>query len=155
MTPAPGERELVRGTCVALGGTGLLLRGRPGIGKSDLALRLVDEGAALVADDLVQLSCRDGRLLARLPDEAPAETRGRLEVRGLGILPVHSVAEAPLGLVVELKAPAEIDRMPEPQHWICLGIQVPMIALDAWTASATAKLRLVARAAPAGIMPPP
>lgn len=154
MTGQPAVRQLVQATCVALGDVGLLLRGAEGIGKSDLALRLVDQGALLVADDLVQLRCRDGRLFARLPDEAPPDTHGRLEVRGLGILPVPSIREVALGLVVDLKPQAEIERLPAPQRWICLGVELPVIALDPRTASATAKLRLVARAAPAGIMPP-
>src|SRR5690606_853266 len=128
-----------------LEGIGLLLRGRPGIGKSDLALRLIDEGAALVADDVVQDFKRDGRLLARLPDEAPPETRGRLEVRGLGIIPERNVPETALHCVVELKPQAEIERLPEPEHWILLDVQLPVISVDPRTASATAKLRLVAR----------
>lgn len=155
MTEQRAGRELVQATCVALDGLGLLLRGRPGIGKSDLALRLVDEGARLVSDDLVQIERRDGRLMARLPDGAPPETSGRVEVRGLGILPVPSVAEAALALVVELKPQGEIDRLPEPKRWSCLGVELPVVEIDPRTASATAKLRLVARSAPAGIMPPP
>jgi serine kinase of HPr protein (carbohydrate metabolism regulator) len=155
MTDRRAGRELVQATCVALDGLGLLLRGRPGIGKSDLALRLVDEGARLVSDDLVQIAAQDGRLMARLPDGAAPETRGRIEVRGLGILPVPSVEEIALALVVELKPQGEIERLPEPKRWSCLGIELPVVEIDPRAASATAKLRLVARSAPAGIMPPP
>jgi serine kinase of HPr protein (carbohydrate metabolism regulator) len=145
----------VQGTCVALGGVGLLLRGPPGSGKSDLALRLIDGGAALVADDLTEVTRQGGALTARLPAAAPPETSGRLEVRGLGLMAVPTVESAPLGLVVELTPQAEIERLPEPRSWICLGIALPAVALDPLPASAAAKLRLVVRGLPGFIMPPP
>ena len=50
-----GERIRIQATCVALQGVGILLRGPSGAGKSDLALRLIDAGASLVADDLCEL----------------------------------------------------------------------------------------------------
>ena len=114
MPPHPEERhrlpdaaELVHGTCVALGRSAALLRGPSGSGKSDLALRflfLARRGPAalepptLVADDQVRLR-RDG---ARLLVEAPATLRGKLEVRGVGIVEMKSVAEAELVLVADL-----------------------------------------------------
>src|SRR5215475_7809711 len=105
MSPSPDEAVLlVHATAVAIGGAGVLLTGRPGSGKSDLALRLVDGGAALIADDQVMLQ-RDGdRLIAGFPDAAPAELRGRLEVRGLGLMPVAPSAAMPLALVVLLRS---------------------------------------------------
>lgn len=150
-----GARINVQATCVALDGVGLLLRGAPGSGKSDLALRLIDGGAALVADDLTEVTRQGGTLTARLPAGAPAEARGRLEVRGLGLMPVPTVDQAPLGLVVELTPQAEIERLPAPRRWICLEIALPAIALDPLPASAAAKLRLVVRGLPGFIMPPP
>jgi serine kinase of HPr protein (carbohydrate metabolism regulator) len=149
------DRLTVQATCVSLDGTGLLLRGRPGAGKSDLALRLVDAGAFLVADDLTLVVREAGALIARLPDGAPPETRGRLEIRGIGLVPVQAIDSAPLKLVVDLKPQSEIERLPRPAHWPCLGLEVPIIALDPHPASAAAKLRLVVRAGTGFIMPPP
>src|SRR5690606_32729552 len=77
----------IHATCVALGDTGILLRGRSGSGKSDLALRLIDGGALLVADDRVALSLEGGRVIAR----PPAALAGYLEVRGVGPMPVPSI----------------------------------------------------------------
>ena len=51
----------VHGTCVAIAGRGVLLRAPSGAGKSDLALRLIDAGARLVADDQVELAQDNGR----------------------------------------------------------------------------------------------
>ncbi|MHA1114324.1 MAG: HPr kinase/phosphorylase, partial [Alphaproteobacteria bacterium] len=85
---------LVHATCVSLWGAGILLRGPSGSGKSDLALRLIDGGAVLVADDQVSLELRDGGLFA----SPPAATAGKLEVRGVGIVTVPFDEEAPMRL---------------------------------------------------------
>ena len=131
----------VHGTCVELAGMGVLLRGRAGSGKSDLALRLIDRGARLVADDRVDLRVRGEALIA----SAPAPIAGRMEVRGIGIVDVPTVVEARLGLAVDLVASQAIERLPEPSHCTFLGVQVPLIALAPFEASAAAKVRLAAR----------
>ena len=132
----------VHATSVAIGGDGILLRGPSGSGKSDLALRLIDDGARLVADDQTELE----RVGAVLEMRAPATIAGRLEVRGLGILRVPSVAAAPLRLVVDLVAPEAVERLPEPEFCTLLGISLPLLRLAPFAASAAAKLRLALRA---------
>lgn len=144
----------IQATCVAVDGAGVLLRGPSGSGKSDLALRLIDGGAALVSDDLVSIVVEGGRAVARLPGQAPAGTRGRLEVRGVGILPVPTVATAPLALVVELGGPRP-ERLPEPETAEIAGISLPLLRLDAFEASAPARIRLVLRRAVGGIIAAP
>ena len=134
-------------TCIAIGGAGLLLRGPSGAGKSDLALRLIDGGALLVADDQVLLAAEGGRLIAR----APAALAGLLEVRGLGILAVPAAAQAPLALVADL-VPAAVERLPEPRQAVIAGIALPAILLNPFEPSAPAKLRLAVRALPSDIM---
>lgn len=90
--------ETVHATAVAIGGAGVLLCGPSGSGKSDLALRLIDRGAILVADDVVNLRFADGRLHAY-----PEPTlRGLLEVAGVGIVEFPYLDEAPIALAVRL-----------------------------------------------------
>ncbi|HEV2548387.1 MAG TPA: serine/threonine protein kinase [Stellaceae bacterium] len=136
----------VHGTSVALDGAGVLLRGPAGAGKSDLALRLIDAGAALVADDQTELR-RTGMGLRM---SAPATIAGLLEVRGLGILRVPSVPSTILRLVVTLVPSEAIERLPEPRHCVLLDCAIPEITLAPFEASAVAKLRLALRAADAG-----
>jgi serine kinase of HPr protein (carbohydrate metabolism regulator) len=125
-------------SCVELDGRGLLLRGPPGAGKSDLALRLIEAGARLVADDRVVLSRRDGALIAR-----PArELAGLLEVRGLGVVSVPHVRETALHLVVDLVPLSAVERLPEPASVVLEGVSLPLHALCAFEASAVAKLKL-------------
>ena len=140
--------ELQHGTAVALGERAVLLRGPPGAGKSDLALRLMMDGAAgvigsaigmLVADDQVRLE-RHGETIMLSP---PNPTAGKLEVRGLGILDVAYRPEAPLGLVVDLVARDAVPRMPEAgEHAIILGLAVPRVSLWAFEPSAPLKVAL-------------
>jgi HPr kinase/phosphorylase len=132
----------VHGSSVALGGDGILLRGPSGSGKSDLALRLIDEGGRLVADDQTELRLAGDDVLM----SAPATIAGRLEVRGIGILRVPDVAAAPLRLVVDLVPGAAVERLPEPATCDYLGRRVPLIQLAPFEASAPAKLRLALRA---------
>jgi HPr kinase/phosphorylase len=133
----------VHGTAIALGGDGILLRGPSGAGKSDLALRMIDQGARLVADDQTELR-REGSDIIM---SAPATIAGRLEVRGLGIMTVPSVAAVPLRLVVDLLPAADVERLPEPLSCALLDGLVPLVALAPFEASAPAKLRLALRAA--------
>lgn len=141
----PGRHELlIHGTCIALGSGAALLKGAPGAGKSDLALRFIssfsESGAILVADDQVRV-WRDGDGLAAGPPETLA---GLLEVRGIGIVEMPHVAAARLDLVVTLSTAAAIPRLP-PDPLPCeemLGCSVPMLALGAFEGSAAAKLKL-------------
>ena len=105
----------IHGTCVLVGGIGVLLRGPSGAGKSDVALRLIDGGALLVADDRVELRMVDGRLMA----SAPAALAGLLEVRGLGIVRLPCDGPAEVGLVVDLVAAAEVER----SRWLWLWLR--------------------------------
>ncbi len=134
---------LIHATCVAISGEGVLLRGAAGSGKSDLALRLIDGGGILVADDQVALSVRDGRLIAA----SPASIAGRIEVRGVAIATLPHAAQAPVTLAVDLVAPGDVERLPEPSEVRYLGIQVPLVALAPFEPSAAAKVRLAVRIA--------
>jgi serine kinase of HPr protein (carbohydrate metabolism regulator) len=132
---------LVHGTAVALDGEALLLRGPPGAGKSDLALRLIDGGAQLVADDQTELSRRGDRIWAR----APAIIAGLIEVRGIGLLRCQALEEAPLALLVDLVASAAVERLPEAAVETVLGLAVRRLAIAPFEASAVAKLRFLRR----------
>jgi len=145
----------VQATCVAVDGIGVLLRGPPGSGKSDLALRLIDDGALLVADDGVELRREGDAVIATFPSGAPAFLRGRIEVYGLGIAPVPPCEQATLGLVVDLVPATAIDRLPEPATAELLGVPVPLFLVDPAPPSAPAKVRLAARAGSGAIIPSP
>jgi HPr kinase/phosphorylase len=142
----PPSHIQIHASCVELGGTGVLLLGQSGSGKSDLALRLIDAGGRLVADDRTELQ-RDG---ARLIASPPATIAGRIEVRGVGIVPVAHVGQSVVGLAVDLVKPERVERLPSAQSRAWLGVEMPLLALDPFEASAVAKIRLAAREASCG-----
>lgn len=142
-----GAVEIHHGTAIALGHCAVLIRGPAGSGKSDLALRciglaptaLIPSQATLVADDQVQIT-RTGETLKA---EAPATISGMLEVRGLGILAVPSLASANLTLVADLTTPEKIARFPDPKPQAdLLGLSFPLLLLAPFEASAPLKLLL-------------
>lgn len=130
---------LEHGTVVTWLGRGLLLKGPSGAGKSDLALRLIDAGGELVADDLVRLEVIDDRIIASTTDG-----HGLIELRGQGIFRLPAREAAPLDLCVELGPPAATpERLPASASIELGGIRLPAYRLDPLSASATARLRVL------------
>lgn len=137
------ECQLLHATCVALEHQGVLLLGGSGCGKSDLALRMIERGAALVADDQVELTADPYGVWAT----APKRIAGLLEVRGVGILRLPYQRQMPVRLVVQLKPmDAAIERLPEPQRYEVFGKALPMIELHAFESSAPTKILFALRA---------
>lgn len=120
----------------------MLIEGPPGAGKSDLALRLLERGWRLVADDCTELTQRTGRLVA----SAPKAIAGRLEVRGLGIRRVASSRNAVLLLCVRLVPRARVPRLPEPARRRVAGVAVPLLRLHAFDASTPLKIEMALKA---------
>ena len=129
--------ETVHASSVAIDGRAVLITGPSGSGKSDLALRLLDRGFTLVSDDQTIVKKVGAHLIA----SAPTTIRGKLEVRGVGIVEIDHVDELPVALMVELTS--EIERLPDAsRERPLLGVGVPLVSVNAMTASAASKVEL-------------
>lgn len=127
----------IHATCVAIGVRGVLLLGGSGTGKSDLALRLIDRGARLVADDQCEIFDERGVLLCR----PPAILAGKIEVRGLGILARDWTAPVPVALAVRLTE--RYERMPDAVMTESVaGQAVRAVKISPFEASAAIKVEL-------------
>jgi serine kinase of HPr protein (carbohydrate metabolism regulator) len=140
--------NLIHATAVGIDGVGVLLRGASGAGKSDLALRLIEGGARLVADDQVELDPSADGVWMR----PPATIAGLIEVRGLGLVRLPYSQRVKLALVVDLVAAATIERLPQPASERFAEWEIPLLQLNPWETSAAAKVRLAVQVATGSIM---
>lgn len=129
--------ETIHASTVALDGRAVLITGPSGSGKSDLALRLLDRGFTLVSDDQTLIRRTGDQLIA----SAPANIAGKLEIRGLGIVEMDTASDVPVALLVELTS--DIPRLPdESRERPILGVPLPLVSIDAMTASAASKVAI-------------
>jgi len=136
------EPLLIHATAVAIDGHAVLLRGPSGCGKSDLGLRLIDAGGRLVADDQSELWRRGDALFVR----APATIAGLLEIRGIGIMRLDALLEAPVAMIADLVAAEKVERLPTSNRETILGVALPLVAVAPFEASAVAKIRFALHA---------
>ena len=128
---------LLHATCVSFEKKGVLLQGPSGIGKSDLALRLIETGGVLVADDQVDLSAKAGNLLAN----APEALLGKLEARGLGIIEFPTTQNIPVKIIVDLVQRERVPRFPELDYLKILNVSVRRIFLSPYEPSCAIKIK--------------
>ena len=146
---------MMHATCISLQGKGILLTGASGCGKSDLALRCIEQlGATLVADDQVELTAHKTLADKTLADKTPAgkitvlaspppTLQGKLEVRGVGIITQPWAKKVPVALVLRLQPKAGcVPRLPKITTTPVAGVGVPTLPLSPFNASACLKLRL-------------
>ncbi|QIK79787.1 aldolase [Sphingomonas piscis] len=141
MSSAPGAARLssesIHASTVAKDGRAVLITGMSGAGKSDLALQLIDRGWTLVSDDQTIVKRQGDRLIST----CPPTIAGKLEIRGLGIVDMPHATDVPVALLVELTG--EVVRMPDDSsERPILGIAIPLVGIDARTASAAPKVAI-------------
>ncbi len=131
------ELKRIHSSSVVIDDNGVLILGRSGSGKSDLALRLIDTGATLISDDvsICKKKSNDVYLFC------PSQTRGLLEVREIGIITVPFVEKIKLRLVVKLTG-NKTDRTPKTNFFKILGVKLPLLKIDGKNSSAVVKVKV-------------
>ncbi|MFT9099730.1 MAG: HPr kinase/phosphatase C-terminal domain-containing protein [Zymomonas mobilis subsp. pomaceae] len=132
---------VIHATTVAIKNLAVLLIGRSGSGKSDLALRLLDRGASLVSDDYTLIEPIYTSDTKSLLAKAPPSIAHLLEVRGLGIITIPYITTAKIALLAILDQQPK--RMPEKDSHSVIGdIRIPQIRLNAFENSAPLKIEI-------------
>jgi HPr kinase/phosphorylase len=134
LAQAVAESTSAHGVFIEVQGFGVLIKGNPAIGKSELALELISRGHRLVADDIVDFFRVSPE---RVEGRCPPLLQDFLEVRGLGILNIRALfgdsavkPTKPLDLIVQLEmadtlAPQNLDRLSiKSHHEDVLGVRV-------------------------------
>lgn len=112
---------LIHASAVAAHGRAALIVGASGSGKSTLALQLIALGGALICDDQVELTVRNGALIA-----GPAPNiAGMIEARGVGLLNAPAAGPAPVVCVVDMDH-VETERLPARRR-AYHGISLPLL----------------------------
>jgi len=137
LTDQFAPQRTVHGSLVDIYGIGILLIGKPGIGKSEVALDLVERGHRLVADDVVIATKQEGPIVMGSGTDL---VQHFMEVRGLGLVDVRAMFgirairfQKRIEVVVNMQlwdADKEYTRidMIEDTHDI-LGVDLPMVQL--------------------------
>ena len=113
---------VVHASCVDVNGSGVLIVGRSGSGKSSLAINLLALGSKLVADDQCKLVRKNNSFRISKPASLPKS----IEIRGVGLVSVPMVKETSLDWVVNMDE-VEKERMPTPQFTKIGGFRVPTV----------------------------
>jgi HPr kinase/phosphorylase len=113
---------IMHATCVDVNGSGVLIVGRSGSGKSSLAINLLALGSTLVADDQCELVRKNNRFRISKPASLPKS----IEIRGIGLVSVPMVNETSLDWIVNMDE-VEKERMPTPRFTKIGGFRVPTI----------------------------
>ncbi len=119
---------------------GALIEGPSGAGKSDLALRALDQGFVLVADDRTLVFVSAGKLYGRAPDALA----GLVEARGVGVLSQTSRPFCRIDLLVRcLDRPQAVERLPDPTYEVIEGVSTRVLDLWPLEPGAPGKIRRV------------
>ena len=131
------KTKRVHSTSIVIEDAGVMITGKSGFGKSDLALRLIDSGATLISDDIT-ICEKIGNSIFLFP---PNEIKGLLEVREIGIMTVPYIENIKLSLLVEL-VEKEIDRFPQQTFTNLMNIKIQKIKIQGKNSSSVAKIKL-------------
>jgi HPr kinase/phosphorylase len=131
------ETATIHGVLMNVLGTGVILMGRSGIGKSECALDLILRGHSIVADDIIHLEKRGPNTVLGSGSEL---TRHHMEIRGLGIISIRDLFG--LSAITDLKKvevviqieewdpEKEYDRLGlEDRRTVLLGVSIPTLLI--------------------------
>ena len=131
--------SLIHATSISISQKGVLLRGPSGIGKSDLAFRLISNGATLIADDYTEVIHNEGALILKTPHNI----KGKIELRGIGIVELPFIENISLKLIIDLVDQINVPRQTDVHITKFENILVPYYQLFSFEPSTPRKIEFI------------
>ncbi len=146
--PSQPTLESHHGVLMNIEGTGVLITGAAGIGKSSLALEFIDQGHQLIADDIIDFSCKNETVTGYCPEML----KGLLHTRELGVISIielfqHSAwtNSFKLDYVIELNSHFKSEsslEIPTSSYLVCQQTIPKLIFNPLSTASLTTRIKV-------------
>ncbi len=133
------KMDLIHATSISISSKGVLIRGASGMGKSDLAFRLMNLGATLISDDYTNVAVAKDKVILSPPNNI----EGKIELRGIGIVTVPFKTKCALKLIIDLVKPNYIPRLPDQNLIEFEGHKIPSYQFSSFETSTPEKIHFL------------
>ena len=117
--------KIIHASSIDINGKGVVILGKSGTGKSNLAIKLISMGAKLISDDQSLLKLTENKIIISKPETTP----NFIEARGIGLIEVPFVVSAKLFCFVKITN-LELNRLPNAKNKYCFGKKIKMIEFN-------------------------
>ena len=125
MKISKNNSKILHASSVEIDGKGVVILGKSGSGKSNLAIKLISMGAKLISDDQTYFKLKDNKIIISKPKTTP----NFIEARGIGLIKTPMVMSAKLFCFVNITN-IELERLPYEEKKYCFGKKIKMIGFN-------------------------
>jgi len=125
MKISKNNSKILHASSVEIDGKGVVILGKSGSGKSNLAIKLISMGAKLISDDQTYCKLKDNKIIISKPKTTP----NFIEARGIGLIKTPMVMSAKLFCFVNITN-IELERLPYEEKKYCFGKKIKMIGFN-------------------------
>ena len=117
--------KIIHASSVDINGKGVVILGKSGAGKSNLAIKLISMGAKLISDDQTHFKCKENKIIISKPETTP----NFIEARGIGLIKVPFVVSSKLFCFVKITN-LELNRLPNAKNKYCFGKKIKLMEFN-------------------------
>ena len=117
--------KIIHASSVDINGKGVVILGKSGAGKSNLAIKLISMGAKLISDDQTHFKFKENKIIISKPETTP----NFIEARGIGLIKVPFVVSSKLFCFVKITN-LELNRLPNAKNKHCYGKKIKLMEFN-------------------------
>ena len=117
--------KIIHASSVDINGKGVVILGKSGAGKSNLAIKLISMGAKLISDDKTHVKFKENKIIISKPETTP----NFIEARGIGLIKVPFVVSSKLFCFVKITN-LELNRLPNAKNKYCFGKKIKLMEFN-------------------------